>query len=359
MYRDIMKYLHENKILKMLAINMILIRILLNLLYRQNYIIIVISSFLIITVYLLEDKKYIIIIGLINLCLMSYALIDYSFNYEGHDYNIYVDKFNRNIFDDLPISYLLMNLAIIFFGNPEGLMILSLILSILICIIFQCKFYDESRYFLFALTPIIILGNQGLKYLVGGVLRNIIGLYFITGAIVFEFTSFIIIVLLVSSHIPSFIYYLMINIFNLKKKVDIFIYAGLMYIFMLCIGLVFKGEILQSICKPIEILITKLIYYWYVNIPNFHGWNKYMIIVSSIIIMSLIKYSNIKDKKFLNYLFPLLILYFPLFNWKIMLRLVYMSFIPILMLLYICEVDIDEKIYLVLISIDSLTSVLP
>ena len=327
-----------------------------------------------------NNYKHIASFAFISIVISLPVIAVYSINPEGHDYNIYSERMKLHNLNDLPISWVIMKIFTSI-RNPEGLYILSGLCVFLIGLLSLNHIYRNS--FLVALFPIIFYHNQSIKYLAGGVVRNLIAFVFIVYymnnnykilrirnnyIVLFDdIKCYLITFILALTHIPSFIYFSIYIFFKIRKKVNIILGLCFGFIFVYLLGIVFKGEILQSVLKPFEILYVRFFIYGdYNNIIHtirtfsYHGWKRYTLVVYSAITFGLAKSFEKNNRILLPSIILLSIIIIPLFHWKIMFRFLLMSFFPIIQILKHLDEDIPiDKCYIYLLALESIGANLP
>ena len=128
---------------------------------------------IIILTLLIENRKVKYALGIIAFILMAIIFAPYSFH-SVHDIKTYSQLLKENEVNINPFAWLLMKSSTLLMGNPQGLFYLSYVSCLLLCILWM--HLNRHNPTLFALTPFLLLGNRALKYMAGGVMRNLIAL---------------------------------------------------------------------------------------------------------------------------------------------------------------------------------------
>lgn len=282
-------------------------------------------------------------------------------NINGHDFNVYSDNIKSGRLD-FPFSWSLMRIFTTVLGNPNGLFILSFCTVVFMYIIYRFRIIEgKHRGILYIMFPFIFLGNQGLIYLSGGVLRNLIGFsvivfaeYYYTLNSCEKVSPFI----LSLTHLPSLIYYTVYRLLHIYETKRFLKRLALPVALLLCGYFLLRGEVSQSIEKIFEMIIVKLsLYPFFYNI-DFHGWYRYSLTVLSVIIF-FIPYQNMKLVS-ANILMMVIALS-GWFNWRIMLRFIFLSFFNIANIIVNVndEDNILYKIFIILLAVESVGSRIP
>lgn len=277
--------------------------------YRYSFLMI---TFFIITLFIkkicYEFSEY------FSLSFMMMYILKYVINYNGHDYNKYVDWYN------VPI---------------ELLFIISWLSVFLIYYGFRKKYKGDR-----SILPFLIIGNTSIQYMSMGVLRNLIAFS------LWNISEYFI-VIIPFIHISSMVYFMSYYfIRNDKNKIKITI-----------IGIIFICFILSLFIPSNFFRVTKYILKWNYFLDNafyYGNWKYYIIVSSSIIPVYLINKKKL-DTWMLIYCFMFIYIY----HFKFMIRMVYISFFALSQLLMKLDNNKFIKKYLILLSIYYLTSVVP
>lgn len=297
----------------------------------------------------------------ISTCFMLLVIGNRCVNVEGHDFNVYSDNIKNGIFD-FPFSWSLMQLFTGVFTNPFGLYILSFTTVLSMYFIYIIRIKEENhRGILYLLFPFIFLGNQGLIYLSGGVLRNLIGfaiIVFLEYWYSLESCERVIPFVMSVTHLPSLIYYTIyrtLYIYETKRFLKNLI---LPVIILLGAYFILGGEVSQSIEKIFEMIIVKVRMYPFFYQVDFHGWYRYSLTMLSIILF-FIPYNNMK---IVNANIIMMVLSLSgWFNWRIMLRFIFLSFFNIANIIVNANDESNKlyKIFIILLAVESIGSVIP
>jgi hypothetical protein len=222
---------------------------------------------------------------LYSLSFMMIYILRYVINYNGHDYNKYVDWFN------VPI---------------ELLFIISWLSVLLLYYGFRKKYnYDKS------ILPFIIIGNTSLQYMSMGVLRNLVAFSLWN---ISELFIFIIPFIHISSGIYFSVYYT-IKHFN-KKCFVLGIISG--SLIMCILSLYLPSNFFRVIGYTLKLN------YFLENAFYYGNWIYYIIISSTIIPVYWVNKRKIDAWMFI-YCFMFIYIY----HFKFMIRMVYISFFAI------------------------------
>jgi hypothetical protein len=300
-------------------------------------------------------------VGLASLIVMCFEVTPFVFNFHSHDYPVYSSAVRSPLPRDLPLSWLLMKIFSILLGNPLGLMVLSFTCVLALDIAFQCGMLRGGDARLFALTPMILLGNQGLRHLMDGVLRNILAFTIITYTLLIKQTekrSSLTVLVLGLTHIPSMIYYTLYKLLKKEHVIPTTFTAIATFGVMAALASVFGGPLWKSADKLLQLFLFKLRH----PIPRFYNpfqhqdWRKYLLAVSSIIPIGLKKHLEQKQGETLVWLFFIALPLLPIHNWETMKRILYVTWLPLLMILRGTGHSLANQTYAALFTIYSVRS---
>jgi len=284
---------------------------------------------------------------------LNLILLNYVFNYGGHDYIVYSDEMRGRLNDSF-ISWIIMKIFTLLLGNPSGLYILSYLVCLSIFFIFQIKMFNNKKMFICYLYPVILLADPSFRYLSSGILRNLIAFLIISLSFTnLKIKKWIIMILLAFTHIPSLIYFTIYRIFKRDDLKRVFIQFSVIFLLALGIGFLLGGEAFQTVIKPIEIVYVQSKYITFQHLYNhlgFHGWNNYSILILSFITFFFSKYLENKKENILIWLRMLIIPFIPIFNWRIMIRFLWVSWFPVSMILEDFDDMLDSKLFIFLYS---------
>jgi len=248
---------------------------------------------------------------------MMFYILRYVVNYNGHDYNKYVEWFN------LPI---------------ELLFIVSWLSVLLLYYGFRKKFKGDK-----SILPFLIIGNTSLQYMSMGVLRNLVAFSLWNLS---EFFILIIPIIHISSMVYFTVYYLLIGYENYKWKYPVIV-GSFIVLFIIAIPYTHTNffRVTRYVLK---------FDYWLENAFYYGNWIYYIIVSSTILPVYWINKRKIDAWMFI-YCFMFVYIY----HFNFMIRMVYISFFAISQL--IMKLDQDDFIenYLMLLSVYYLTGLVP
>jgi len=289
----------------------------------------------------------------------------------GQDYWRYSWQVSSWMPKDLPLSWILMKTATALFGNPLGLKVVSLSAILASAIIIMLMNDKKGDLFLYALIPIIFLQNQSIKYMAGGVLRTLLAFAIITYIVGLkpsnikppEERSIFVVLILGLTHIPSTIYYILYKILRKEHIKATLISAIAVLSGMLALGAIFGGLTEASAFKPIQLLMHRISIPQGIitNIRNFdyHSWNPYAFSYLSILPFGLGKYITEPNKETFVWLVLATLPFIPIFFWKIMLRILHISWLPMIMLLQGAGATQEGRLYASLLAFHAIGSSVP
>lgn len=281
--------------------------------------------------------------------------IGYSaYNPEGHDYQIYAENMKSDTLNDLPLSWALMKVFTLIFGNPRGLYILSFSCCMILYGLYAYKIENKNSLIIFTLC---FFWLYPVWYLSSGVLRNLIGLCFLSWFILYpsegQFFETLILGLV---HIPTLLIYLLYS-FS-QKRFKILFHSVWVFTILVCLGAIFKGQILISLLNYSKLAIARalnpIIY-----IPfTYKGSNvqAFLIIVLGFLAYTFNEFRKSHDKSLIFWLLMLFIPFTHFYGYKVQLRFLYFTILPILnLMIYKIEEETKQrKLFLILVATLSL-----
>jgi len=294
----------------------------------------------------MEIKRH-LLIGMLVFFIMFYITLNYCYNPNGHDYKVYSERVKVKE-GDLYLSWFLMKCFTIVFNNPVGLYLLNFSLIMFLFLFLWSNIYSNGDMLMFICFPVLMLGNPAIQYMMKGNIRNVIGIVIIIFYIVaYDYLPLFFSALLLFTHIPSFIIYSFYIVWNRKDKMLMLSYSFIIYVFMMVMGFFKGGELLNSFVKPIELILLKFQYSFFIHPLNYMKWNRYYLFVAFVYIYMLYCFNKYEDKFIYKWWFLALIINIPLYSFKVMFRFLTFTYIPLTVFTYYRNLNIlSDKIFI-------------